>query len=194
MDDRRSNSSSPYDRYSYDDYRRTSSSGTSSEHRRRLEVGPQQSYRRRSPLATESETISYGSGAEDDDDEDDNNNDDSYSWGQRRSGSGSPKSNSGHSPRNQGKGKGKERQMSGSSSSTTRMGGAQFERERTASSLLLDRRSDSNSSRGGASGSNHSQSPRHGPEEAHAGSDRRGDRKSLGSNRSRLVSGVFVRY
>lgn len=188
MSERRSESTSSYDRLSFEEYRRRSASGTPTEQRQSLEVG-QQSSRRRSPLATEAETLSYDSPDEEDDDQD------RSPWGERRSTSRSPKDVEDLSPRDKGKGKakgkGKEREMSSSANSQSRMGGTSYERERTASSTS-ERRPQGSRASTTSTATTSRQASRQASEEARG--DRREERKDSGSSRSRLVSGVFVRY
>ncbi|KIX02279.1 uncharacterized protein Z518_08218 [Rhinocladiella mackenziei CBS 650.93] len=180
---------------SHETYRPRSASHTPTEQRLSLEVGPHSPRRGPSPLALEPETLSYGLPGEEsledvDDDDDDDEDDDNQPraiWDPRRSTSDSPKSLGEHSPRDRakgkGKGKGKEREMSSSSNPQSRMGGTGTPSDRRPDISRTSSASTASTSRQGS---------------VEARSKRRDERTGSGSGsssgRSRLVSGVFVRY
>lgn len=191
MDERLSDRSSSHNQSSYEGYRSRSASGTPIEQRRSLDVG-QHTTRRRSPLATEFETISYDSPGEE-------GRDPRRSpFIERRSPSGSPQSIGQPPPRSRrDKGKGKEREMSSSSYYQSRIGGTSSDRARTTSSTS-DRRPEISRTSTTSTGT----TSRQGSEEARierkddrtAGGNDSGGGSGSGNSRSRLVSGVFVRY
>ncbi len=176
MDESRSGKSPAYDQPSNEEERRrTSGSGTPTVHRRSSERSSHDN-RQRSPLTFEPEIILENFAFEDTD-----------PWSDRRSTSRSPQSTGQRSPGKQDKGKGKERAMSSGAGGTSQSG-------RDSTSSPRNERRAEPSRTNSATNTNVS---RQGSEGARSQGNERSDQRTgsgSGSNRSRLVSGVFVRY
>jgi len=193
MDESQSGKSPAYDpdQPSYEEERqrtrtrtRTSGSGTPNLHRRSSETSPQDN-RQRSPLTFESENILDDFAFEDDTD----------LWSDRRSTSQSPQSAGRRSPGKQDKDKGKARARGKervAMSSGPGGGGTSQSGRDSMSSPRDERRAEPSRTNSATTNTNVSRQGSEGARSQTQGKERSDQR--TGSNRSRLVSGVFVRY
>ena len=180
MEERPSQRTTSHDTPSYEEYRRRSASGASTESRKSSSDSRPQTFQRTTSFVPEAETTT-----------DEFSLEDIGLWRDRRSTSQSPERTTRPAQESRRTSKGKERPMSSGSHSQSRTAGASQSGRDSAASPGNNRRADI--SRSNVSGN--TSASRQASEGTRSQEKEKSDQTpGSGSGRSRLVSGVFVRY